>query len=128
MIRRPPRSTRVRSSAASDVYKRQTQHHAPAEMFPPRGRTSTIDRGRETLTFRLLEPYLTQLSHDLLMLDFKRSTIRDGDHCERVRAFGISDRSGYRFDTYFVAIDRHPCIQRISAHCADARRPFGLPR
>src|SRR5665811_2436890 len=25
MIRRPPRSTRVRSSAASDVYKRQTQ-------------------------------------------------------------------------------------------------------
>ena len=24
MIRRPPRSTRVRSSAASDVYKRQT--------------------------------------------------------------------------------------------------------
>src|SRR5665811_2619629 len=27
MIRRPPRSTRVRSSAASDVYKRQV--HAP---------------------------------------------------------------------------------------------------
>ena len=26
MIRRPPRSTRVRSSAASDVYKRQLQH------------------------------------------------------------------------------------------------------
>ncbi|WP_460379555.1 hypothetical protein, partial [Staphylococcus aureus] len=25
MIRRPPRSTRVRSSAASDVYKRQTR-------------------------------------------------------------------------------------------------------
>ncbi|WP_460379569.1 hypothetical protein, partial [Staphylococcus aureus] len=25
MIRRPPRSTRVRSSAASDVYKRQEQ-------------------------------------------------------------------------------------------------------
>ncbi|WP_460379466.1 hypothetical protein, partial [Staphylococcus aureus] len=27
MIRRPPRSTRVRSSAASDVYKRQEQRH-----------------------------------------------------------------------------------------------------
>ena len=27
MIRRPPRSTRVRSSAASDVYKRQTRNH-----------------------------------------------------------------------------------------------------
>src|SRR5665254_11988 len=26
MIRRPPRSTRVRSSAASDVYKRQVSH------------------------------------------------------------------------------------------------------
>ncbi|WP_460379389.1 hypothetical protein, partial [Staphylococcus aureus] len=26
MIRRPPRSTRVRSSAASDVYKRQIQY------------------------------------------------------------------------------------------------------
>ncbi|WP_460379521.1 hypothetical protein, partial [Staphylococcus aureus] len=26
MIRRPPRSTRVRSSAASDVYKRQLTH------------------------------------------------------------------------------------------------------
>src|SRR5665811_1769465 len=26
MIRRPPRSTRVRSSAASDVYKRQPYH------------------------------------------------------------------------------------------------------
>src|SRR5665811_2641265 len=30
MIRRPPRSTRVRSSAASDVYKRQ----APADRAP----------------------------------------------------------------------------------------------
>src|SRR5665811_2578806 len=28
MIRRPPRSTRVRSSAASDVYKRQAQYFA----------------------------------------------------------------------------------------------------
>ena len=28
MIRRPPRSTRVRSSAASDVYKRQIQYHS----------------------------------------------------------------------------------------------------
>src|SRR5665811_2577646 len=35
MIRRPPRSTRVRSSAASDVYKRQDfQHHfTPRELF-----------------------------------------------------------------------------------------------
>src|SRR5665811_1662881 len=31
MIRRPPRSTRVRSSAASDVYKRQAQHRLRGE-------------------------------------------------------------------------------------------------
>src|SRR5450756_2671757 len=30
MIRRPPRSTQSRSSAASDVYKRQNQCHAKA--------------------------------------------------------------------------------------------------
>ena len=30
MIRRPPRSTRVRSSAASDVYKRQKKDFVPA--------------------------------------------------------------------------------------------------
>ena len=30
MIRRPPRSTQSRSSAASDVYKRQLQHHRDA--------------------------------------------------------------------------------------------------
>ena len=32
MIRRPPRSTRVRSSAASDVYKRQIQDHEQARV------------------------------------------------------------------------------------------------
>src|SRR5665811_1005595 len=31
MTRRPPRSTRVRSSAASDVYKRQEQGNADAQ-------------------------------------------------------------------------------------------------
>ena len=31
MIRRPPRSTRVRSSAASDVYKRQVNKLAKAD-------------------------------------------------------------------------------------------------
>src|SRR5665811_2641514 len=32
MIRRPPRSTRVRSSAASDVYKRQSMHNIILQM------------------------------------------------------------------------------------------------
>src|SRR5665811_616552 len=35
MIRQPPRSTRVRSSAASDVYKRQGHHRA--QDLPHRG-------------------------------------------------------------------------------------------
>src|SRR5450756_254319 len=36
MIRRPPRSTQSRSSAASDVYKRQCKHkpRRPARFFP----------------------------------------------------------------------------------------------
>ena len=32
MIRRPPRSTRIRSSAASDVYKRQDTNCDPDEL------------------------------------------------------------------------------------------------
>ena len=41
MIRRPPRSTRVRSSAASDVYKRQG-HAEPTE--PPQQETFVCRR------------------------------------------------------------------------------------
>mgnify|MGYP003381491729 CR=1 FL=1 len=39
MIRRPPRSTLDRSSAASDVYKRQHGH--PADLVPVRARPRT---------------------------------------------------------------------------------------
>src|SRR5450756_438785 len=38
MIRRPPRSTQSRSSAASDVYKRQGCGRVPASGHPPAGR------------------------------------------------------------------------------------------
>ena len=34
MIRRPPRSTQSRSSAASDVYKRQPLHHRMPVIVP----------------------------------------------------------------------------------------------
>src|SRR5450756_3247254 len=34
MIRRPPRSTQSRSSAASDVYKRQSEHHVDDVLRP----------------------------------------------------------------------------------------------
>ena len=37
MIRRPPRSTQSRSSAASDVYKRQDQNRAQAQLAKKAG-------------------------------------------------------------------------------------------
>ena len=53
MIRRPPRSTQGRSSAASDVYKRQQQTHA---LSPPRlSNTSTT----------LLTPKLKKLNNSI---------------------------------------------------------------
>src|SRR5665811_836482 len=48
MIRRPPRSTRVRSSAASDVYKRQVQtvhHRQDGSPFHVELRISTLTSG-----------------------------------------------------------------------------------
>src|SRR5680860_1927144 len=47
MIRRPPRSTQSRSSAASDVYKRQGVAHSTGEEFD-----ASYDRGAP-LDFRL---------------------------------------------------------------------------
>src|SRR5665811_2410468 len=51
MIRRPPRSTRVRSSAASDVYKRQPV--SPSTKTPATAATSTV-RLRSDLFWVLL--------------------------------------------------------------------------
>src|SRR5665811_1982758 len=42
MIRRPPRSTRVRSSAASDVYKRQPKDIDPASVLREEDEESTL--------------------------------------------------------------------------------------
>src|SRR5450756_3167837 len=47
MIRRPPRSTQSRSSAASDVYKRQVQKHLVSAL----GR---MDRGTEKTSLYLV--------------------------------------------------------------------------
>src|SRR5665811_1152053 len=54
MIRRPPRSTRVRSSAASDVYKRQDLHQRSAARTGgrrdvPRGRLRAHPGGGDAL-------------------------------------------------------------------------------
>src|SRR5665811_1228680 len=49
MIRRPPRSTRVRSSAASDVYKRQGEDSEPSGSAARRARVSrSAGRTEET--------------------------------------------------------------------------------
>src|SRR5665811_2420201 len=59
MIRRPPRSTRVRSSAASDVYKRQLPHPVASQ----RG----VRADRHTLTQLELGDGLASLGHDRLL-------------------------------------------------------------
>src|SRR5665811_809152 len=63
MIRRPPRSTRVRSSAASDVYKRQALSQAPALAereirggVPERIREHSRGPPRACRLLRLLQP------------------------------------------------------------------------
>src|SRR5665811_132184 len=45
MIRAPPRSTRVRSSAASDVYKRQGKTHAKSSCTHDHDEEIAADRG-----------------------------------------------------------------------------------
>src|SRR5665811_2620256 len=79
MIRRPPRSTRVRSSAASDVYKRQPRRAdlvlASVELAD-RGRV-VVDRHRLPLEV-VLDP-VAQL-HDLGPLLEER---QDGDLVRR---------------------------------------------
>eukprot|EP00657_Telonema_sp_P-1_P011911 TRINITY_DN76_c0_g1_i1.p1 TRINITY_DN76_c0_g1~~TRINITY_DN76_c0_g1_i1.p1 ORF type:complete len:154 (+),score=62.51 TRINITY_DN76_c0_g1_i1:147-608(+) len=50
MIRRPPRSTQSRSSAASDVYKRQYQRRVRGEYPRRMGFTRFVEMGRVVLT------------------------------------------------------------------------------
>ena len=59
MIRRPPRSTQSRSSAASDVYKRQTHHISYSHGFPlsPNGTIEYPHSPSHSLTHTLL-PFL----------------------------------------------------------------------
>ena len=60
MIRRPPRSTQGRSSAASDVYKRQLYvGRAPYRVVVIPPETLTLLRG----TVDLLEAYLAAVSY-----------------------------------------------------------------
>ena len=52
MIRRPPRSTQSRSSAASDVYKRQMKIIPDADVTYASVKNGELDFGRYTLTMK----------------------------------------------------------------------------
>src|SRR5450756_227163 len=52
MIRRPPRSTQSRSSAASDVYKRQAFYSFPAEHWRHLRTTNPIESSFATVKLR----------------------------------------------------------------------------
>src|SRR5450756_3204155 len=55
MIRRPPRSTQSRSSAASDVYKRQFQDRSPAAVY-----ATLLDEGEYHCSIRTMYRLLAQ--------------------------------------------------------------------
>src|SRR5665811_2418546 len=76
MIRRPPRSTRVRSSAASDVYKRQLLH----SLFNS-GVLGTRTVNTKALIFNVK-------GEDLLFLDRPNLSLKE-DQIERYRALGL---------------------------------------
>src|SRR5665213_4619545 len=73
MIRRPPRSTQSRSSAASDVYKRQLQHLA-SEQFLKRC-TDQFDRlylegsTNARIMAISIHPYITGVPHRIKYLE-----------------------------------------------------------
>src|SRR5665811_2597168 len=81
MIRRPPRSTRVRSSAASDVYKRQGIQH-PHRSGGCGNRTESCITGCQSCTTKQCPqntdyPYgakhYLQLTHTILPLKIKNA-------------------------------------------------------
>src|SRR5680860_813484 len=93
MIRRPPRSTQSRSSAASDVYKRQTRlrrcdqpsHHAPLFSHLPateayRGQSDArpVLAPPSSLPLSRLFPLLKQLPHPPYILRCRHLDVLSG--------------------------------------------------
>src|SRR5665811_1452394 len=123
MIRRPPRSTRVRSSAASDVYKRQCRRwpvtarrsRLPAPESPDAGELcdgkmlcmaeqitidqaleSFLDEQRERLsapTMRNYEEVVELLRHSLN--GYAPNTLDKGEHKRWTRAFEAGDEDAF---------------------------------
>eukprot|EP00657_Telonema_sp_P-1_P010234 TRINITY_DN456_c0_g2_i1.p1 TRINITY_DN456_c0_g2~~TRINITY_DN456_c0_g2_i1.p1 ORF type:complete len:172 (-),score=48.80 TRINITY_DN456_c0_g2_i1:70-585(-) len=72
MIRRPPRSTQSRSSAASDVYKRQGD--ACATRSSPKGEAMTV--------FLIGDRQIDRLGAAGVFLNFKIQSLTLGDGCQ----------------------------------------------
>src|SRR5665811_1302029 len=99
MRRRPPRSTRVRSSAASDVYKRQVSDSA-SDLHIRVGTAPTI-RVHGTL-HRVEGPALTPEGAEELM-----RSITSEEHIQQVRerggadfAFAFGDQARFRVSVF----------------------------
>src|SRR5660398_26012 len=73
MIRRPPRSTPLYSSAASDVYKRQ----APELLELVAGVKFLVELAGTALALLLNETLHLALAHDVDDLDFRPEEVRD---------------------------------------------------
>src|SRR5450756_2118122 len=137
MIRRPPRSTKSRSSAASDVYKRQFQPH-PRQEHPMTNEAMSPLRRRmiEDMTIRNFGPktqhdYVRSVRNLTVFLGRSPDTASNED----VRRFqlhlasdGISAASmnstvsGLRF-FFHVTLGR----SNIASHLPFVRQPHKLP-
>src|SRR5450756_2963528 len=90
MIRRPPRSTQSRSSAASDVYKRQSGNgaHSSTSTTPRRPRTiSTPASPMSSVSYTHLRAHETR--HDLVcrLLLEKKKKKNQTDECKHLNEF-----------------------------------------
>src|SRR5665811_2613427 len=81
MIRRPPRSTRVRSSAASDVYKRQVQEGLPAaDNAEPEATESESTPDDTELTKPDIEPVVAEPATELVAPPAGSARIETGSY------------------------------------------------
>src|SRR5665811_1802242 len=115
MIRRPPRSTRVRSSAASDVYKRQT----PNPVRTQEGLAMTVDARLQTLRTAVTE--LIAFESDLeARLEGEREVVRAyPEALAAIERFGPTVRAQRgRLESY---------LESIGGAAAGAATDGGLP-
>src|SRR5660397_263189 len=89
MIRRPPRSTPLYSSAASDVYKRQQQFDNIEK-----GVNITMDEAQQDLNSRnsasTANKFITVFGRDVAKLDCRlRGTFQNGDTLDKVIGFAV---------------------------------------